>query len=373
MPVFSPPKCVFDLLRIVYFLRHGWEKLRNKALDLKDVFSEFHADIWRKAAAELSVKLETYSGGFYRAHYGPRSTWIQDYLVQFDHFVTVQVARNKPLVSKVLSEHGLPIPPFCSFTLQNIASAREFLHQQNALCVVKPALESAGGKGVTTHVKTNHDLSRAALFASAFCPYVMLERQFFGDVYRFLYLDGELIDALRRRPPHVIGDGRSSIRELIQSENARRVDRAGQSALKVLVIDFDCRMTLRRAGFTLSSVPDKEKVVMVKTTTNESGAQECESVLGQIDAELIREGARAAEVLGIRLAGIDIITQDAGRSLKQSGGVILEVNASPGLHYHYQVRNPEESIPVAIPILRRLLDIDIERKTRTSDGFLQQK
>ncbi len=372
MRFFSPRKWIFKLLRILYFLRHGWKKLRNNALDLKDVFSEFHEDMWREAANELSVKLVRYSGGFYRAHYGERSTWIQDYLVELDHHVTLQVARNKPLVSKVLSEHGIPVPPFLAFTLNNIASAKEFLRNQNAPCVVKPALESAGGKGVTTHVKTDRELIRAAIFASAFCPLIMIERQVPGDVYRFLYLDGELIDAIRRRPPQVIGDGRSTIRELIRAENKRRVEQSGHLALKVLVIDVDCRKTLKRNGLSLNLIPQKDQAVAVKTTTNESGAFECESILNLIPKELIREGARAAEVLGIRLAGIDVMTTDVSIPLKQIGGKIIEVNASPGLHYHYQTRNPEDRVAVAIPILRRLLDIQNDTEMINYE-FVQQK
>lgn len=361
MSAFSPSAKAYEMSRVFYFLRHGWIKLRNRALELKDAFTEFHAGIWKDAAAELSVDLESFPGGFYRISHEGRWTWIQDYLVELDHLVTVQVARNKPLVNRILSEHGLPVPPFLEFTLKDLGSARDFLARQQAPCVVKPALESAGGRGVTTHVRTRRDLRRAALFASTFGPRVMIERQVAGDVYRLLYLDGLLIDAIRRRPPHVVGDGRSSVRQLIKAENGLRVERTGRSALKVLSIDFDCRMTLRRAGRSLGSVPEKGEVVLIKSTTNESGAQECEAVRRGIGPDLVREGARAAEALGVRLAGVDVITPDAGVSLVQSGGVIIEINAAPGLHYHYQVRNPEEGVAVAVPILRRLLGIDAPR------------
>jgi len=373
MPVFSPRKWIFNFLRIIFFLRQGWTKLRGNALNLKDVFTEFHEEIWQNAADELAVEMVRFSGGFYQIRSENRSTWIKDYLVEIDHYVTLQVARNKPLVSKVLLEHGIPAPPFHAFTLRDIASAKTFLQQQNAPCVVKPALDSAGGTGVTTHVRTNRDLMRAAIFASAFCPHIMIERQVPGDVYRFLYLDGELIDAIRRRPPHVIGDGRSTIRELIRAENKRRIEQAGHSSLKVLVIDADCRKTLRRNGLKLNSIPEKNHAVMVKATTNDSGALECESVFKQVDTELAREGARAAKALSIRLAGVDVITRDISVSLQKSGGKIIEVNAAPGLQYHYQVRNPQDSVPVAVLILRRLLDIKNDSKGISHELFQQKQ
>jgi cyanophycin synthetase len=165
------------------------------------------------------------------------------------------------------------------------------------------------------------------MFASAFDPLVMIERQIPGDVHILLYLDGKLIDAIQRRPSQVMGDGRSTIRELIRAGNKRRVKKSGHSALKVLEIDFDCRKTLRRAGLSLNSVPEKGRAVVVKTTTNESAAHGCDSIRERIDGELVREGARATEVLGIRLAGVDVITEKMSLPLNQSGGAIIEVNA----------------------------------------------
>jgi cyanophycin synthetase len=361
-----------DLLRIFHYLRHGWSKYRNHAFDLKDLFSEFHEEIWQEAANKLSVDLVAYPGEFYRVRYGDRSTWIQSYRVQLDSHVTLDLARNKPLVSTLLSDNSIPVPPFHAFKFHDIGSAREFLHKQNVPCVVKPALASAGGKGVTTHVRTQRDLTRAVMFASAFDPLVMIERQIPGDVYRLLYLDGKLIDAIQRHPPHVIGDGQSTIRELIRAENKRRVEKSGHSALKVLVIDFDCRKTLRRSRITLDSVPERGRVVVVKTTTNESAAHECASVRKILDGELVRECARATKILGIRLAGVDVITPDVGLPLAQCGGAIIEVNASPGLHYHYQIRNPEDMVPVAVPILRHLLDIKEENEKTVQDLLIQQ-
>ena len=73
MKIFSTRKWLLDLLRIFSFLRHGWSKLRNHALDLKDIFSEFHASMWHAAAEELSVQLKRYPGGFYKASYGDRA------------------------------------------------------------------------------------------------------------------------------------------------------------------------------------------------------------------------------------------------------------------------------------------------------------
>ncbi len=359
MEFFLSQKWLFKLLRILFFLRHGWQKLRGNALQLKDVFTDFHQKIWQEAAETLAVEFKEKGRGFYKISNNRRETWVKDYLVEIDSFATLQVARNKPLVSSILAENGVPVPEFCVFTLDNLAQAKTFLRSQQSPCVVKPALDSAGGTGVTTNVQSEFELIRAAVFAAAFCPQIMIEQQVPGDVYRFLYLDGKLIDAICRQPPHVMGDGQSTISELIRTENARRVENAGTAALKVLVTDFDCRATLKRNGLSLKSVPENGQVVNIKSTTNESSAVECVSVLNEVDGELMAECAHAAKVVGIQLAGIDVITPDISVSLKKSGGKIIEINCSPGLHYHYQTRNPENSVRVAIPILQRLLKIPV--------------
>ena len=77
--------------------------------------------------------------------------------------MALNVARNKPLVSTLLIDHGIRVTPFRAFTLNEIESAKEFLKEQQSPCVVKPALGCAGGKGVTMHVTTFRELMRAAL------------------------------------------------------------------------------------------------------------------------------------------------------------------------------------------------------------------
>ena len=327
-------------------------------LGLKNTFSEFHKNMWIQAAAELGVAIKSYPGGFYNASCKGKSTWIKDYMVATDSYAMLQVARNKPLVSEILMERGIPVPPFLAFTINNMNSAKEFLHLQKTSCVVKPAIDGAGGLGVTTNIKSVPELKRAALFASSFSQLLMIERQITGDVYRLLFLDGKLIDAIRRIPPHVAGDGYSSIRSLIKKENKRRLEEKGSLSLKVLIIDFDCKITLKRAGLSLSYVPEAGEKVAVKSATNESNANDCESITDLVNQKVIEACRKAVEQLGLNLAGIDLITNDIRQPLDETGGVIIEINAMPGLHYHYQVRNREKMIPVAIPILKNLLDIN---------------
>jgi cyanophycin synthetase len=183
---------------------------------------------------------------------------------------------------------------------------------------------------------------------------LVLERQIVGDVHRLLVLDGEVIDVLRRLPSRVIGDGRCTVRELIDAENRARLN-ATWHGTSLVFIDLECVVTLRAQGLSLTSVPAAGRTVALKRITNQNSAKDNFTVRSPLDPEVAEEARRAASAVGLRLAGIDVVTTDITRSLIETGGALLEVNGAPGIHYHYSVADPANATVVAIPILRALL------------------
>jgi D-alanine-D-alanine ligase-like ATP-grasp enzyme len=349
----------YELLRAVQHLRRGISRVRTPAVRLDGQSRvEFYAQIWRSAAAAVGAEFVPLPNGFSDIRIAGRSTRVFENIVKIDDPLIVKLVRVKPFVHKQLSSNGISVAPFLEFTLNDVDSAIEFLISQQSPCVVKPASGDAAGNGVTTNVTNRRDLIRAAINGSLFSRELMIERQISGTEYRLLFLDGKLLDATRRRPPCVVGDGRSTIAQLIDAENERRKQLYGSAALTRIQIDTDSRETIKRAGLSLSSVPKEGVEVTVKTTVNDNSAKDNVSVRGLIGKALVDEVSKATQVLGIRLAGVDVITKDPGVSLRESGGVIIEVNSSPGLHHHYNVNNLHETTPVAIPILRCLLGLE---------------
>ena len=164
------------------------------------------------------------------------------------------------------------------------------------------------------------------------------------------------------------------MRELVAAENRRRAAVAGGARTWELVADLDTVLTLEHAGLTLASVPEPGESVILKTVVNTNGPENNESVRHEIGEALVAEVARAAELVDVRLAGIDVITPDPRRSLRDAGGVILEVNATPGLHYHYDISNPEQGVPVLVPIMHELLSGAAARAcSRGPDARLQSR
>jgi D-alanine-D-alanine ligase-like ATP-grasp enzyme len=169
-----------------------------------------------------------------------------------------------------------------------------------------------------------------------------------------LYLDGQLLDAVKRGSPTVLGDGKSRISQLVRSLNQRRLEAGYEVAQVILKYDLDMERTLARQNLSWRSVPAEGQRIVLKGVINDNMADENVSVADQVSATIIAAGCLAAELIGVRLVGIDIITPDIRQGLEKAGGKILEVNPMPGFHYHYFKQGG--ACRVAVPILKTCLE-----------------
>jgi D-alanine-D-alanine ligase-like ATP-grasp enzyme len=327
---------------------HHWSKLPG------DGRRPGYADLWRDAARTVGAEAVELGRGFIELRKGDADAVVWNHWVPLDDIVTMQLALDKPLVHARLAAAGIPVPDHVSFDAADLSPALDFLAQSDMPCVVKPAA-MMGGSMITSGIRTPDHLRRARLRARRGAERLMIERHVPGQNLRFLFLDGELLDVIRRRSPQVAGDGRSTVRELIAAENRRRFAAAAGQRPWLLTADLDAVFTLEAAGLGLGSVPPAGASVTVKTVVNANGPEDNESVRHDVSEALVAEAARAASLVGVRLAGVDVITPDRRSELAAGGGVVLEVNATPGLHYHYEISNAAQGTPVLVPILRRLL------------------
>jgi cyanophycin synthetase len=338
-------------------VRYARQRRREEALLTalaSDPRKSAYKVIWQRAADEVGAELHVIHGEFLELSAGDRTARVWRHWVPLDDAVTLRLALDKTAVHQILSRAGLPLPVHEEWDAGKLNGAVAFLENSPTPCVVKPT-GGASGSGATTGVRTRDQLLRARLRAARLSKRLLIEQQAEGDMYRLLFMDGELLDAVRRRPPRVTGDGRATIRELIARENATRLDPAQPVSMPILRVDLDCLFTLEAAGLSLESVLPAGQTLAVKTVTSQNRIEDNETVREPIAPELVAQARRAAAQVGVRLAGVDLITPDLSRSLEESGGVIIEVNGTPGLHYHYQVADEANATPVAVPILRRLL------------------
>jgi cyanophycin synthetase len=153
----------------------------------------------------------------------------------------------------------------------------------------------------------------------------------------------------------VVGDGTSTIGELIARENQRRIDGNGELGLSLLRLDLDGAFALRQAGLSLRAVPTRGQRIRVKAATSESGVRENETYRSPLSPDLVAAAKEAAGLVGALVTGVDVIAPDPAAPPAATGSVIMEVNGTPGLHHHYHVAEPRSATPVAATILERLL------------------
>jgi cyanophycin synthetase len=167
-----------------------------------------------------------------------------------------------------------------------------------------------------------------------------------------LYLDGELISAVRRRGMRVSGDGVATVRQLM-----------ARNGTATMAVDPVCAMHLRAQGLELTSVPAAGRVVVLNGSPAAQGRQQelrtiyDEAITGQVHPETAEMMGRVVRALGSRFAGIDIITTDVTAPLAATGGAFLELNTTPGIHHHYQTEEDHRSHPVAVAVLESLLAV----------------
>jgi len=304
-----------------------------------------YRDYWATAAAELGAEFEELASHVWEARLGDRKTRMSNYIVQLDDSVTNTLAGDKPYGYKLARELRIPTPAYASFTLERLADAQRFLASLEGPAVVKPARGSASGLGITTWVESADQLADAACLAAIFCPEWIVESMHFGESYRLLMLDGELLHAVRRRGLRVVGDGRSTVEQLLPRGAA--LDRTALATLAGSVAD---RSTVPAEGDELlvRSIPPRLQ------SNRELRTEYDEAVTDRLHPELVEAARLIAAGFGSRFAGVDFVTPDPEKSLSACGGVFLELNTTPGIHHH-DVEPKVRPLPVAVRVLTTLL------------------
>jgi len=315
--------------------------------------ARFYHDVWVEAAAATGGSVREVDSRLIEVSCANVIVRTRSNLTSLDDALTVAVAEDKPLVYRLLGERGIPVPRFTMCAANDLRSAWAFAAALDRPCVVKPARGTSGAIGITTAVATRAELAWALAYAGAFDRDVIVEELVVGGVYRLLYFDGELLDAVRRDPPTVSGDGRARVEQLIVAENRRRLAGGIASCQSLVKIDGELRRTLRREGHGLRSVPAAGEAVLLKNIVNDNRREDNVTATADLCREVVEAGAQATAAIGTRVAGVDVITPDPSAPLRAAGGVVIEVNAAPGYYYHYYKR--EGRVPVATLILERLV------------------
>ena len=265
--------------------------------------------------------------------------------------IAVDIACNKEQTKKMLNEASIPVAK------GDICYDKEDLEETIAdigyPIVIKP-LDGNHGKGASINVTNWEDAVKGLKHAKEYSRRVIVEKFITGFDFRVLVINNEVIAAAQRVPAHVVGNGKNTIQELIDitNEDPRR-GYGHENVLTEITIDKSTERLIDNAGYKLSSILSDNETLYLKSTANLSTGGTSVDVTDLMHPENVFIAERISRVIGLDICGIDIMAPNLTQSLKENGGVILEVNAAPGFRMHLA---PSEGLPrnVAAPVIDML-------------------
>ncbi|MDP1527641.1 MAG: cyanophycin synthetase [Rhodocyclaceae bacterium] len=269
-------------------------------------------------------------GNLVQLGYGAKSRRIWTAETDRTSAIAESIASDKDLTKTLLSACGVPIPE--GRMVDSPADAWEAAQDIGLPVVIKPD-DGNHGRGVSLDLMTREEVEAAYPVADAEGSGVMVERYIRGEEHRLLVVHDKLVAAARGECIYITGDGKQTVRELIDSQlntDLRRGD-AEEFPLETIVLDQDQMILfmLQRQQLSPASVPTLDQKVLIQRTGTYAF-----DVTDEVHPETARIACLAAKIVGLDIAGIDLVCDDISKPLATQKGAIVEVNAGPSLLMH---------------------------------------
>ena len=278
------------------------------------------------------IRLNKYS--LCQLGYGANQKRIQATVTSETSSIGVELACDKEDTKFLLEQAEVDVPR--GDIIRRESSLAEACRYVGYPLVIKP-VDGNHGRGITVDIQNYDDALAAFKNAkeSSRNGAIIVEKFITGEDYRLLVIDHVLVAAAKRTPAHVIGDGKSTIQELIDEVN--KDPRRGYGHEKVLTQITTNDLTkgiIKAAGHTLDSIINKDEILILKDTANLSTGGTAEDVTDILHPANISMAERISKIIDLDICGIDIMTTDISKTLSETGGAVLEVNAGPGFRMH---------------------------------------
>ncbi len=264
--------------------------------------------------------------------------------------ISETIAQDKNLTRRLLQAIGVPVP--IGWVVKTKEEAWEAALEIGLPVVVKPQYGNHG-RGVTTNLYTQQEVETA--FENAYLEEstVMVEKFLEGSDYRMLVIGNKLVAAACREPAQVVGDGVSTVRQLVETINQDPRRSAGHSTvMSHIPLDDVSFAVLAQQGFSPDSIPEARQIVLVRRNANLSSGGTAKDVTELVHPQVAARVVEAAQMLGLDISGIDVVANDISIPLEEQNAGIVEVNAGPGLRMHIQ---PSEG--KAQPVCEAVIDM----------------
>ncbi len=258
-----------------------------------------------------------------------------------DSMVAGRMANYKHLSTRRLEQVSIPVPKTHVVTTQEAAAqAAEILGYP---VVVKP-LNNDRGEGVFSNLHSQAELISAFKKAAEFSSNIIVQRHVQGEDYRLLVVNGKCLVVTRRDPAAVVGDGKHTIKELVDiaNQDPRRGDSTRSYLIKLALDDISLEV-LAQQGIEADTIPASGEKVLLRQIANFSTGGTVEDVTDRVHPDNALLAVRAARAIGLSIAGVDLLISDIERSWREVNGHIIEVNGGPGLRLHW-LGNPTRDL-----------------------------
>lgn len=297
------------------------------------------------------IRLNKYS--LCQLGYGANQKRIQATVTSETSSIGVELACDKEDTKYLLEQAEVEVPK--GDIIRRERSLEEACRYVGYPLVIKP-IDGNHGRGITVNINNYDEALEAFRQAkeSSRSGAIIVEKFIIGDDYRLLVINNKLVAGAIRTPAHVVGNGKSTVQELIDEVN--RDPRRGyghENVLTQITVNDLTKTIIKDAGYTLDSVLADGERLILKDTANLSTGGTAEDITDIIHPANVSMAERISKIIDLDICGIDIMTTDITKPLSETGGAVLEVNAGPGFRMHLA---PTTGLPrnVAAPVIDKL-------------------
>jgi len=304
------------------------------------------------ACRSRGIPIQQISGSLYQLGYGRFQRRIQAAMTDKTSCISVDIAGDKQLTRKILADSGIPVPH--GKVVCSEEEILEIFRSWKQSLVVKPC-NGNQGKGVSLDLNNEKEVLTAFRLAQDYDSRVIIEEYVSGRNFRLLVIGNKMAAAAEKIPPTVVGNGRASIKELVEEENRNPMRGDGhENYLTKISLDPVAIMDLFRQKMTVTSVPKAGQKVMLRQSANLSTGSSAIDLTDYVHPDNARLAVAAVKILGLDIAGVDLIMDDISRSWKNQNGRIIEVNSSPGLRMHLMTNEGTQNINIGRELVKTL-------------------
>ena len=281
-----------------------------------------------RVAINNKIPFTSLTNQIYAIGQGVYVRWLDSTFTDATSHLGTVLAKNKLAAGLVLKKHGLPVAAHS--IVYDEKDAIEKAEKLGYPVVIKP-VNCDGGVGVHAGLKNSEQVKKYYKEAKSHSNEIMIEKHFDGRDYRLTVFQGRLIKAVERTPGGVIGDGVLSINALVNQfknshENLRRVK---ERRSQLLALDDEAMELLAEYGLDVDHVPEINRFIPLRRRANVSTGGTTRLVISEVHADNAELAKRAAHLMRLDIAGIDLLIPDIAKSWLETGAIICEVNAQP--------------------------------------------